>query len=158
MQVRRLTPADHEAVARLLLAAYADHVAEEADYAEQLVDLDRRDREAEVWVALDGDDVVGTVTLCPLGSAWREIATDDEGEFRMLAVDPAAHGRGHGRTLSTWVVDELRRRGFGSVVLSSSTTMTTAHRLYESLGFERDPARDWSPTPHVDLLAYRLEL
>jgi hypothetical protein len=36
--------------------------------------------------------------------------------------------------------------------------MTAAHRLYESLGFVRDPARDWAPVPGVDLLAYRLDV
>ena len=36
--------------------------------------------------------------------------------------------------------------------------MATAHRLYERLGFVRTPERDWSPSPDVDLLAYRLPL
>jgi hypothetical protein len=33
--------------------------------------------------------------------------------------------------------------------------MTTAHRVYARLGYERDPDRDWSPLPGVDLLAFR---
>lgn len=158
MQLRRLTDADHDAVRRILLAAYADHLHEESDYAEDLTDLGRRDREAEVWVAVEDDRVVGTVTICPPGSPWREIATDDEGEFRMLAVDPALQGRGLGRALSELVVAEFRRRALAGVALSSTVSMTGAHRLYESLGFVRDPARDWVPAPHVELIAYRLEL
>ena len=34
--------------------------------------------------------------------------------------------------------------------------MTTAHRVYERLGFTRAPEDDWSPEPGVLLLAYAL--
>jgi hypothetical protein len=43
-------------------------------------------------------------------------------------------------------------------VLSSARDMTTAHRLYERLGFTRAPARDWSPVEGVELAVYELEL
>jgi hypothetical protein len=45
-----------------------------------------------------------------------------------------------------------------SLVLHTTTWMTTAHRLYESLGFERTPDRDWQVMPDLLLLAYRLDL
>jgi len=35
--------------------------------------------------------------------------------------------------------------------------MTAAHRIYQRLGFERVPERDWSPIAGVDLLAFALE-
>lgn len=157
-RLRRLQPADHEAVSALLTAAYEMHVRIEPSYVDRLTDLAGRDRDAEVWVALDGDDLLGTVTLCPPGSPYREVARDDEGEFRMLAVDPRAQGRGVGRLLTEAAVDHARRRGQVAVVLSTTATMTAAHRLYESMGFVRTPDRDWSPAPAVDLLVYRLEL
>lgn len=158
LHLRRLEPADHDAVRAVLLAAYADHVTVETEYAAVLADVVGRDRDAEVWVALDGDDPVGTVTLCPPGSPYREIGRDDEGEFRMLAVDPEARGRGVARALTELVLDDARRRGQAAVVLSTTPTMTAAHRLYESMGFIRIPDRDWAPNEFVDLLAYRLEL
>jgi RimJ/RimL family protein N-acetyltransferase len=36
--------------------------------------------------------------------------------------------------------------------------MTAARRLYERLGFRREPAHDWSPVPDMLLLGYVLEL
>jgi hypothetical protein len=36
--------------------------------------------------------------------------------------------------------------------------MRSAHHLYERLGFERVPERDWVPVPDVPLLAFRLAL
>jgi hypothetical protein len=40
------------------------------------------------------------------------------------------------------------------MALSSLASMTAAHRMYARLGYERDPGRDWSPLPGVDLLAF----
>jgi hypothetical protein len=36
--------------------------------------------------------------------------------------------------------------------------MKTAQRLYERLGFVRDPLHDWSPAPGIQLCAYVLDL
>jgi hypothetical protein len=36
--------------------------------------------------------------------------------------------------------------------------MTSAQRLYERLGFRRDPEHDWSPVPGLLLVGYVLEL
>ena len=44
------------------------------------------------------------------------------------------------------------------MVLSSLGVMTAAHRIYERLGYERVPDRDWSPAPGVQLIAYAKEL
>jgi GNAT superfamily N-acetyltransferase len=162
VQPRRLRPDDLDQVRQVLRDSYADHVRVEPSYLDELTDLERRDREAEVWVVdgvVDGESrAVGTVTICPTGSPYREIARDGELEFRMLAVSPAAQGQGAGRALSELVVEEARRRGYAAVALSTTPTMTTAHRLYESQGYVRDPDRDWSPHPGVDLRVYRLEL
>jgi hypothetical protein len=42
--------------------------------------------------------------------------------------------------------------------MSSLDLMTTAHRMYERLGFTRLPGRDWSPAPGVHLVAYTYDL
>jgi hypothetical protein len=36
--------------------------------------------------------------------------------------------------------------------------MVSAQRLYERLGFRRDPTHDWSSIPDIHLLAYVLDL
>jgi GNAT superfamily N-acetyltransferase len=45
-------------------------------------------------------------------------------------------GRGLGRQLITWAIDEARARGCAVVQLTSDKSRTDAHRFYESLGFE----------------------
>jgi GNAT superfamily N-acetyltransferase len=102
--------------------------------------------------------VLGTVTFCPADSRYRELARADEAEFRMLAVRPDAQGRGIGRALTEACVDRARAQGFRALVLSTPAGAALPHRLYESMGFVREPARDWSPVPGVDLIAYSLAL
>src|SRR5688572_22589828 len=101
MELRLARPADLDAVAALTVAAYEEFVGgPEEGYRDQLAAAARRYEEAELWVAVDGDALLGTVTACPPGSPWRELATDGEGEFRMLAVHPDARGRGVGHALA----------------------------------------------------------
>jgi len=98
------------------------------------------------------------VTLCPVGSPWREIGTADEAEFRMLAVAPGAQRRGVGSALMDLVLRRAHEDGARGIVLSSLAEMSAAHRIYQRKGFERVPDRDWSPVPDVHLIAFRKEL
>lgn len=161
MLLRRARDHEHDAIGAVTVAAYTPFTqAAEVGYVDHLRDAASRDRDAELWVAADEESgaVLGTVTLCPLGSPWREIGADDEAEFRMLAVDPAAQGRGVGSALMDLVVRRAEEDGMAAIVLSSLAEMTAAHRIYTRQGFARVPARDWSPVDGVDLLAFRKEL
>ena len=159
MQVRPARVEELEAVGALTVAAYEPFLLGRTDtYADQLRNAHARHLEADLQVAVEDDHLLGTVTVCREGSPWREIAVAGEGEFRMLAVDPAAQGRGVGLVLVQHVLDRFREEGAAAIVLSSLAQMSSAHRLYERLGFVRVPERDWSPKPAVDLIAYRLEL
>lgn len=157
LEIRRILPEEYAAAGAVTEAAYDEFTTGPHDsYRVLLRDTATRDREAEVWVAVEGGRVLGNVTIAPLGSAWREIGTDDEGEFRMLAVDPAGRGRGVGRALLESTLARFRDEGFAGVALSSLETMTAAHSLYRRAGFVRDPGRDWSPKPGVELIAFAL--
>lgn len=128
-------------------------------YAVELADAAGRARDGEVLVAVDGDErVLGTVTLCRPDSPLAEVSRPGELEFRMLAVDPAAHGRGIGEALVQAVLDRARQLAVGRVVLCSHDGMQAAQRLYRKLGFRRLPDRDWKPSETVVLVAYGLDL
>ncbi len=169
MRIRLARPEDLSAVGEITVAAYAEFTLGPSDpYIARLRDAAARAEQAELWLAEDdGEDgtqdgcknggaVLGTVTVCPPDSVWREISRPGEGEFRMLAVAPQARGRGVGEALARFAIDRLAEQGAHAVVLSSLSTMHAAHRLYERLGFRRDAARDWSPAPGVELQAYVL--
>lgn len=158
--VRRARPEDLADVGRITVEAYRHdgHLATDADYMTELADAATRDREAELWVATDEGVVVGSVTYCLPGTAFAELARDDEGEFRMLGVAAPSRGRGVAEALVRTCIQRSRELGHRAVVLCSMKEMATAHRLYVRLGFERLPARDWSPVDGVDLQAFILPL
>ncbi len=158
--VRPATAADLEPVGRITVQAYTDDglLHADADYVAELADAARRAGQAELWVAVDGDEVVGSVTFCPEGSAFAELARGGEGEFRMLGVAPSARRRGIAEALVVRCVERSRELGYAALVLCSMREMATAHRLYERLGFRRLPERDWSPVEGIDLLAFILPL
>jgi ribosomal protein S18 acetylase RimI-like enzyme len=155
LEIRLARPAEYAAVGDLTASAYlADGLVPAGTaYDNVLRDAATRAEQAELWVAA-GEQVLGTVTFCPVGSRYREIGAPHEGEFRMLAVSPGARGLGVGTALVRHCVDRSRDLGHTAVVLSTSPRMATAHRLYTALGFARLPGRDWSPVAGVDLLAY----
>lgn len=161
MLIRRARSEDLDAVGEVTVEAYADFTTGTEDgYITHLRDTASRHRDAELWVATTGDGatIVGSVTVCPEGSVWREIGEAGEGEFRMLSVAPQARGLGVGTALIDLVLARFREEGAHAVVLSSLAEMSAAHRLYERAGFARLSERDWSPVDGVDLIAYRLEL
>ena len=157
IDIRPALPDEYAAAGEVTVTAYlAEGALAPGDpYLELLRDAASRAAGAELLVAVDETGaVVGTVTSCPLGSPYRELGTDAEGEFRALAVSPAARGRGVGTLLVRRCLERAAADGFDQVVNSSAEWMTTAHRMYRRLGFTRAPERDWWPRPDVHLLAY----
>lgn len=155
-RVRALRDEDVAACEALLRAAYAP--VSSASYLDRVADVRARAAAAQVLVAEVDGVVVGCVTLVLGDSPWREVAEDDEGEFRMLAVDPAAQGRGVGAALVRACGDAARDAGRSRLVCSSADAMTAAHALYARLGFSRAAERDWQPAPGFTLRVFELAL
>lgn len=156
IELRRAVPEDYTAVGELTAGAYLADGAMPAEdpYYDVLRNAAARAEHADLWVAVDGSgSLLGTVTWCPEGSAYRELGVEGEAEFRALAVAPAGRGQGIGEALVRLCIDLAVAQGCDSMVISTAQWMTSAHRLYQRLGFVRAPERDWSPRPDVRLLA-----
>jgi len=159
--VRPVSAADDlDALAELTVAAYAAGGALDpaGAYMATLRNTAARALEARLLVAELAGVTVGTVTVTAPGSPWAEIARPSELEFRFLAVDPAAQGRGVGAALIDAVVRMARERADAAVVLSVLESNVAGRGLYERLGFLRVPDRDWVPWTQVSLLVYSLGL
>ena len=74
----------------------------------------------------DGREVVG---CCALAIIWADLA-----EVRSLAVDDAYRGRGIGRRLVEWCVDEARRLGIRRIM-----SLTYEQAFFSKLSFEVVP-------------------
>ncbi|BCB87036.1 GNAT family N-acetyltransferase [Phytohabitans suffuscus] len=161
VRVRVAELSDHPAISRISVAAYeADgQLKDEIPYAATLADVASRAAAGEVYVAVDADDeVLGAVTFVLPGSQFAELSGPGEAEFRMLAVDPVAQGRGVGDALARACVSRARELGCSAVVICARDFAAPAQRLYARLGFVREPELDWSPMPGVRLLGLRLTL
>lgn len=159
MRIRRVRPDEYAEIGEITLAAYQQFTEGPDDpYLERLVDTETRDGQAEVYVAESGGRLLGSVTWCPPGSPWQELAGPGDGEFRMLAVAPTAQGRGVGEALTRHCVALAQAGGLARVVLSSLPEMAAAHRVYRRLGFDRTPEADWSPIPGVELIGFAADL
>lgn len=160
LTVRPATAREFEEVGKITATAYVHdrHLPPDSPYVTELRDAGSRAREAELLVATDGATILGTVTWCPDGSAYKELTGPREGEFRMLAVPPQARGRGAARALVQACLERSRAVGHHRIVLSTQPGMTQAHALYESFGFTRAPELDWEPAPGISLVGYVLDL
>jgi GNAT superfamily N-acetyltransferase len=161
VEIREARPEEYAAVGELAVRCYLDagFVPADSPYLPELADAARRASEAELLVAVDGGQLLGSVTFAPPGSPYGEgVAGPADAAFRMLVVSPAARRRGVGRALVLSCLDRARALGCERMRLSSQPAMSAAHRLYEQLGFARTPHRDWAPRPDVPLITYALDL
>ncbi len=148
--VRVARPDDVAAAGALTAEAYiADGLLDDDDgYAAELRDAQRRAAEAVLLVAVsatpDGREaVVGSITVAPYGSSYAEVSEPGEVELRMLAVAPEARHQGIAAGLMRAALREALAGGARRVVLSTQDAMVAAQRLYDRLGFVREPDRDW---------------
>jgi ribosomal protein S18 acetylase RimI-like enzyme len=161
--IRSIRPEEYETLAELTVAAYHGvgyEMPHQDAYDVQLRDVATRARTSCVLVAATpGGEVLGGVTFVkgPEDPYSEELRAGEAG-IRMLAVDPAAQGRGVGRALTSACLDRARSAGRRRVVLHTGTWMPAAMHLYESMGFRRVPEIDFTPVPGVDLIAYAFDL
>jgi ribosomal protein S18 acetylase RimI-like enzyme len=161
--VRSARPEEFSAVGELTVEAYRvsgylDH-DEGPAYARSLRDAARRAEHGHLLVAVNGgDELLGTATVIEPGSPLAELCGETEAELRMVAVSPRARRRGVGETLTRAALELAAERGAKRMVLSSARMMTAAHRLYERLGFDRVPSRDWYTDGGLHLLAFTKDL
>ena len=150
---------DFRRIAELTAGVYRDEGYAGEEYLVELADVAGRAVRAELLVARDDDGtVVGSVALVLDGEFGEVLESADEAGFRMLVVDATVRGRGVGELLVGACLDRARAAGKRRMVISTDPRMTSAHRLYERLGFTRLPGRDWSPLPGVHLMAYARDL
>ncbi|MBD8505857.1 mycothiol synthase [Hoyosella sp. G463] len=88
-------------------------------------------------LAVDEDDPARL-----LGFHWTKVHPADatepaKGEVYIVGVDPDAHGRGVGRSLTLEGLRYLQDQGLAAVILYVESDNTAALRTYEGLGFER---------------------
>jgi ribosomal protein S18 acetylase RimI-like enzyme len=156
--IREARHGDARDVAALWTEAYVTlGVGGRADpYSE--ADFATSARHGDVYVTEAGGRVAGVVVLFGPEAPGRVVATDGEAELTRLAVAVAERGQGIGRALVAHCERLARAADWPAIALWSRAAQVEAHRLYESMGYERVAARDSVDGTGLERLAFRLEL
>jgi N-acetylglutamate synthase-like GNAT family acetyltransferase len=125
--------ADISSVASVLRQSFLEY---EASYTREAfaatistsTELEHRLVEGPVWIAVENDTVVGTVSVVPFGEVLL---------VRSLAVLPSSRGQGVGKLLLQHLESYACEKGYKSLFLSTTPFLTSAIRLYERFGFRR---------------------
>ena len=146
--IRRFEPSDHDRVLRICIAAFTPihegferalgpeiFEREYAGWRERYgVDLLRlaRDPATQLHVVEEGGALVGFITT--IVDAEKKV-----GEVGLNAVDPARQGRGIGRQMVAFALENLASRGaeIAFVGTGADAAHAPARAVYQKSGFER---------------------
>lgn len=166
LHLRDAQEGDQESIRDVTLAAYSVYAPVmgphwefyRRDILETLADV----APAEQVVAEHDGAVAGTVLLYPAGTILHapggESVTLAWPEMRLLAVSPAAQGRGIGAALVKECIRRAQQSGTAALTLHTTDMMQVAMAMYERMGFHHAPELDFHPVPDVTVKGYRLDL
>jgi putative acetyltransferase len=150
LAIRLAEAADVAAIEAVLAAAFADYqfaYTPEAFAATTptAAQIQSRLDEGPVWVAVQENTMLGTVSAVPHGQGLY---------IRSMAVLPMARGQGIGVLLLQHLEDFALAQGYSYLFLSTTPFLTRAIRLYEQIGFSRsgDGPHDLYGTPLLTML------
>jgi GNAT superfamily N-acetyltransferase len=165
--IRDARPSDRGAILAATLAAYEQYAAALAPplwamYRQSIQATLADVRPAAQIVAEEGGALVGTVLLYPAGAVMANPGGTpvplEWPEVRLLAVPPAARGKGVARRLMEECIRRARAAGAPALTLHTADIMSVAMRLYERMGFARAVELDFSPAPGIVAKGYKLPL
>jgi ribosomal protein S18 acetylase RimI-like enzyme len=160
IEIREARPEEYAETGVVTANAYREFFAETdlASYLDEIADVAGRAPRTTILVAVDGDRIVGSVTLELDGRTSDEVGSlaPDEAHIRMLGVHPDARGSGVGKQLMAACEERARKAGRTRMTLHTTTSMRAAREMYTTLGYERSEDRVY-PDGFV-LLGYTKQL
>lgn len=139
VSIRLATPEDLPAVLRLYQQSGLDQDAGLAlAEAQQWFRRIQQYPHYRLWVATlpaPDDKPVGTFALLVMDNLVHR--GSPSGIVEGVAVDPAFQGRGIGRQMMQFALEQCRAAGCYKLSLSTNLKRQEAHAFYESLGFEK---------------------
>jgi GNAT superfamily N-acetyltransferase len=134
------------------------------EYAQSLgVDLGFQDFDQELdglpgaYSRPDGILLLAAVGCHHVGSVAVRRHDAETCEMKRLYVRAEARGQGVGRALAEAAIDFARMSGYRAMRLDTLPSMSTAHALYQQLGFRQCPPYRYNPVPGSAFLELRLD-
>ena len=156
---------EKEDVGRLLVDSYLQYqhsYDEQKDwltYATDLADSVNNPAVDRFLVARDEEGILGTLQLfINSEKAYNKPDLNISSPIiRMLAVSPAARGKGIAQALLKESINYAREKSANHIYLHTSDKMAEAIRLYEWLGLHRDPSKEFYKLNFL-VKCYRLDI
>lgn len=158
VELREACADDAAAVVSLWTTAYVDEGEGGRTEPYAAADFFEIADRGRVLVAVREGEVVGVVALLPPDAPGKAVGEGDEAELCRLVVAAGARGQSTGRALAERCEQLAREADGEAIALWSRRYQEAAHRLYESLGYRRAPARDSIDASGHERLVFRLEL
>jgi len=136
--LRAFAPADTDAVNALAVAAYGqyrEHYADWPAFAKNLANAAALADQGEFIVAEADGEIVGAVVYIAPDRAKQAFFDAHWPIMRILAVSPAARGRGVGRLLVQACIARALRDGATVFALHTTPIMEVALAMYQRMGF-----------------------
>ena len=160
-RIRDARPEELDEVSAVMSDAYGEYAkAFPADlwatYARDIANVRSRLEVSVLIVAEQGGRIAGAVTFYPDGAlnGWPE----GRSGVRLLAIHPQSRGIGVGRALTEECIRRSRALGLAAVGLHSTEAMSIARKMYQGMGFVREPEYDHRGDRGFVVYAYRLDL
>jgi ribosomal protein S18 acetylase RimI-like enzyme len=157
--IRAAAEKDAGAIAALWTEAYFDEGEGGRDTPYARSDFEQMQAAAAHLLIAEMDGAaVGVVALLAPDEPSRAVALEDEAELARLVVSSTARRQGIGRALANRCAELARSEGRPAISLWSRPYQRAGHRLYESLGYRRQPERDSTDETGFARLVFRLDL
>jgi putative acetyltransferase len=140
------------AIAELLSEHLRDMYEQSPPASVHALDLDDLKKpEITFWAIWDGVALVGCGALKELDA--------EHGEIKSMRTTKAYRGKGAGKLMVRYIIDEARKRNYKRLSLETGSMafFDPARRLYESHGFIHcDPFADYVLDPNSDFMTMEL--
>ncbi|MBT8460470.1 MAG: GNAT family N-acetyltransferase [Boseongicola sp.] len=124
--IRSAVLGDIEAVEAVISRAYAPWLAKIAELPDVAAGVPEDIADCRVWVAVEAQEIRGCLIGGPESGRWH---------VANVAVAPDHGGKGVGRALMAFAVDQARREGLREMALATHRDMPGNVNLYERLGW-----------------------
>ena len=148
LEIREARPDEYAEAGAVTAMAYREFVRQGdtgwEEYLQRIADVEGRAGRTTIFVAVDGERILGTATLELDGRVEPEddpTLAPDEAHIRMLGVHPDARRRGIALALMDACFARARGAGKSRMTLHTTERMRSARAMYEGLGFRRLPDR-----------------
>ncbi|NLP08842.1 GNAT family N-acetyltransferase [bacterium] len=149
LYIRRADNADRQQIWDLIFAILSSYGltmdAETIDHDLTDIEANYWRQKGAFWVLMDEEELIGTVAL--------HYVSETVCELGRMYLAPGYRGRGWGRRLLHYALQQAELRGFTEVVLKTASVLKEAQSLYRRAGFV--PIADQEPGGNCDVVMTR---